>query len=150
MEDIEVIIKILEYINRQLTLEKEVIIYIDELFKYVKYEKVLDIVCDMYKSIRKRRGSIITITQDITDFFKYKDGFYANSIINNSNFKVIFKTEFEDSDTMKKVINTKNDLVSSLKKGEAFLVINKNSVHLEVVANNFERLLLNEHDYSSK
>lgn len=146
----EVIIKILEYINRQLTLEKEVIIYIDELFKYIKYEKVLDIICDMYKSIRKRRGSIITITQDITDFFKYKDGFYANSIINNSNFKVIFKTEFEDSNAMEKVINTKSDLVSSLKKGEAFLVINKSSVHLEVVANSFERLLLNEYDYSSK
>ena len=129
-------------------MEKEIIIYIDELFKYIKFEKVLDIISDLYKSIRKRRGAIITITQDITDFFKYKDGYYANSIINNSSFKVIFKTEFEDSEAIDKVIKVDKDELSLLKKGDAYLVINRNNVLITVEANNFERILLNEDDFS--
>lgn len=141
--------QILEYIKRQLTLEKEIIIYIDELFKYIRFEKILDIVCDMYKSIRKRRASIICVTQDITDFFRYKEGYYANSIINNSSFKVIFKTEFEDSQVLNKVIKVENEVLSALKKGEAFLVINKNNVHIQIHANNFERIILNEDDFSN-
>ena len=147
-ENERIIIQILEYIKRQLTLEKEIIIYIDELFKYIKFEKVLDIISDLYKSIRKRRGAIITITQDITDFFKYKDGYYANSIINNSSFKVIFKTEFEDSEAIDKVIKVDKDELSLLKKGDAYLVINRNNVLITVEANNFERILLNEDDFS--
>lgn len=149
-ENEKVIINIIEYIKRQLTLENEIVIYIDELFKYIKYEKVLDLVCDLYKSIRKRRGSIVTITQDITDFFKYKDGFYANSIINNSSFKILFKTEFEDSGVMSKVIKDDLDSLITLKKGEAFLVINRNSVRIEVIANDFERLIIDESNNSNR
>ena len=124
--------------------EKETIIYIDEIWKYIMSDVVLDSIFNMYKTIRKRKASIVSITQDITDFFKYKNGYYANSILNNSCFKIIFKTEFKDIDIFSSISNIPEDKISYLKKGEAYLMVNNNSVCLNILANDYERELLDE------
>ncbi len=144
----KILIEILEYIKRHLKEDRKTIIYIDELFKYSRYEKVLDIVSEMYKSIRKRNASIITITQDITDFFKFRNGYYMNSILNNSNFKLVFKTEYEENNAFEKLIDIDREKIASLKKGEAYLIVNRNSVKLQITANDYERMLINENDHS--
>ena len=149
LED-EVINLILKYILDRVLSEKETIIYIDEMWKYSKNEKVLDSIFNMYKTIRKRKGAIIGVTQDVTDFMQYKDGYYANSILNNSCFKMIFKTEYRNNKIFNEILNLDNDKVSRLKKGEGYLIINKNNIHLKVVANKYEGEILNEYDNSFK
>ena len=93
----------------------------------------------MYKTIRKRNGSIITITQDITDFFEHKDGFYARSILNNSCFKFFFKTNCKDVEKYYSNLEILEENISFLRKGETVLIVGNNTLHLSVKANKFER-----------
>ena len=51
---------------------------------------------------------------------------------------------------MSKVIKDDLDSLITLKKGEAFLVINRNSVRIEVIANDFERLIIDESNNSNR
>lgn len=136
-------------LNRYLD-KNETIIYIDEVWKYAMDNKLLESVLNMYKTIRKRHGSIVTITQDITDIFKYEDGFYSKSILNNSCFKVIFKTDYKDEKLFDKVINLDDEKIATLKKGEAYFVINKNKIPIKIKSNRFEGELINEDDNSYK
>ena len=57
-------------------------------------------------------------------------------------------TEVKDIILKDKVIKVDRDELSLLKKGDAYLVINRNNVLITVEANNFERILLNEDDFS--
>ena len=128
--------------------ENKTIIYIDEVWKYSKSENVLSEIFNMYKTIRKRNGSIITITQDITDFFDYEEGRYAKSILNNSCFKMIFKT---DANEIKNIINCQLDNnISFLNKGETILFVGKNNLKIKVQANDFERGIIYADDNSSR
>ena len=74
--------KILKKIQENLGIEKT-IIYIDEVWKYSSSEDLLSEIFNMYKTIRKKKAAIVTITQDVLDFFEYKNGRYAKSILNN-------------------------------------------------------------------
>lgn len=129
--------------------DRETIIYIDEVWKYAREKQLLSSILDMYKTIRKRRASIVTITQDITDLFKYEKGMYAKGILNNSSFKMIFKTEYKDEKIFNKLIDVEEEL-STLKKGEAYLLIGKNKLAIKVQANKFEGDIIDENDNSYK
>ena len=85
----------------------------------------------MYKTIRKRNASIISITQDISDFFEYKNGAYASSILNNSCFKVFFKTNFTTQIEKIEEFDIDKSDVSTLKKGEAVFIVNGNQMNLK-------------------
>lgn len=135
-----------EYLNSE-----ETIIYLDELWKYSKDERILNIIFNMYKTIRKKNASIITITQDVTDFFEYKNGIYANGILNNSNFKMFFKTnisnQFKDLGLN---LGFEIDKLSYLKRGEAIMIVSNNNIKLKIKDNEFEREIINENDFSNK
>lgn len=145
----KIICVIMQYILENNLGDKETIIYIDELWKYSMDENILNCIFNMYKTIRKRKASIITITQDITDFFEYKNGMYANSILNNSSFKIFFKTNFNNNKILN-IFNITNEKLINLKKSEAIVLIDKNNLKLKIKANNFEREIINENDYSNK
>lgn len=122
----------------------DTIIYIDEVWKYLKEDETANCVFNLYKTIRKKKAAIITATQDIEDFFEYKNGLYSNSILNNSCFKVIFKINLQDN---KRFLNNFNlDNISFLKKGEAIVNIDRNNIKLKIKANDFEREIINEND----
>ena len=137
---------ILEYVLEENLGEKQTIIYIDEVWKYTKNEEILSSITNMYKTIRKRNGAIVTITQDIADFFTYKDGRYAKGVLNNSTFKFVFRLNYEDSQIYSKILNTSKEDFSQLKKGEAYLSVANNNLPLVIIPSNFERKILNEDD----
>ena len=140
---VDILNNIMNYIG-----ENKTIIYIDEVWKYSKSENVLSEIFNMYKTIRKRNGSIITITQDITDFFDYKEGRYAKSILNNSCFKMMFKTDVNE---VKNITNSQIDNnISFLNKGETILFVGNNNLKIKVQANDFERGIINVDDNSSR
>lgn len=141
---------ILQYILDNCLEKDESIIYIDEMWRYSTNEEILGVIFSMYKTIRKKRASIISITQDISDFFEYKNGAYANSILNNSCFKMFFKTNFDNLKNVLSNLNIDYEKISLLKKGESVLLIDKNNIKLKIKANEFEREILNEDDYCNK
>ena len=146
--------KVISYIldnilNRYLN-TNNTIIYIDEVWKYAQNKELLLSISNMYKTIRKRNASIVTITQDINDFFTYSDGIYAKSILNNSAFKLIFKTTYKDIEYLDKFMDLKDCNLDILQKGEAILVISNNKAPIVIRANEYERMLLNENDNSAQ
>lgn len=145
-----VVCEIMDYILNNYINDTETIIYVDELWKYSKDEIVLEAIFNMYKTIRKRRGAIVTITQEISDFYEYKNGLYANTILNNSSFKFFFKANYSDLNNIKKYLSVDYDKLLSLKKTEALLLINRNNLQLKVRANDFERGIIDEDDTCSK
>ncbi len=128
--------------------KQETIIYIDELWKYASEDVIINEIFNMYKTIRKRNASIISITQDIGDFFEYKNGLYANSILNNCNFKMFFKTEYKETNNYINMVD--KDELKRLLKGEAVLAIGSSTLKFKVKANEFERELIYENDNSSR
>lgn len=134
-------------LNRYLG-DRETLIYIDEAWKYINNHILSESMLNLYKIIRKRKGAVVSITQDLTDLFKYNDGLYAKGILNNSTFKMIFKTEYKDEEAFGQLTHTEHKDYSNLKKGEAYLLMNKNSIHLKISANKFERDVINENDNS--
>ena len=127
---------------------KNTIIYIDEMWKYAQSKQLLLSISNMYKTIRKRRASIITITQDINDFFTYDNGIFAKSILNNSSFKLIFKMVYKDVENLSSFIDLSDFNISNLQKGEAILSISNNKAPIVISANEYERIILNENDNS--
>lgn len=128
----------------------ETIIYIDEMWKYTKEEMVLNSILELYKTIRKRKACIITITQDLTDLFKLDDGLYANGILNNSAFKMFFKTSYKNEEIFNQIIEIPTKNIVNLNKGEAFFILDGNYLLLKIQASSFESEILNEDISSNK
>lgn len=126
----------------------KVIIYIDEVWKYIaSQEKTMlsDLICSLYKSIRKNNASIVTITQDVSDFFNLKNGSYGKMILNNSEFKVFFKLEYSDTEILTKLnIMTKENLleISRLEKGNMLLGFCNNIALLKVKTSKYENEII--------
>jgi len=143
--------KLLQYILKNIVNQKQkhnTLVIIDEVWKYAKIEDILDEIFSLYKTIRKRNAAIMCITQDVNDFFEYKNGFYANSILNNCNFKVFFKLTYKESNMYIKFPQKVN--LKLLDKGEGVLCINENYLKFKVEINAFEREIINENDSCNK
>ncbi len=125
---------------------EKVLIYIDEIWKFISNKiSMEEKILSLFKSIRKKNAGIITITQDISDFFSYKSGLYGKGILNNSGFKIFFKTNYSDT----AVLNNLSDMSSStiddiarLTKGQCKIIFKNNIVNINVQASDYERKLI--------
>lgn len=143
--------KLLKFILNNIvskTQKNKTILIIDEVWKYAKTEEILDEIFTLYKTIRKKKASIVCVTQDVNDFFEYKNGFYANSILNNCNFKIFFKLIYKESNMYIKIPKDVN--LKLLDKGEGILCVNENYLKFKVKASEFEREIINEDDSCNK
>ena len=150
----------LEYINRNLKYKTannlknknilQTIIYIDEIWKYINNNfnnNLSHYIFEMFKSIRKQNASIIAITQDISDFFKLDNGNYGKSILNNCNFKMFFRLNYEDFEILEKlnILNKDNQIIiSTLDKGEVYMILKNTQSVLKVKSNTFEKSIIEE------
>ena len=108
---------------------------------------MLFIIFELYKTIRKKKASIVTITQDISDFFMYDGGSFGKGVLNNSAFKLFFKMEYNDKEILQKIVmKDKNivEMMSNLQKGQAILGIKNDYVAINVKANKYEKKILGE------
>ena len=128
--------------------QENVIIYIDEIWKYIKLNKnvnIASLINLLYKSIRKNKASIVTITQDISDLFSQENINYGKGILNNSEFKIFFKLEFSDRELLEKLnIMTKENLASiaRLEKQTMLMGFLNNISVLKIKASNFEHKII--------
>lgn len=129
------------------------IIYIDEIWKYIKKDKnnnkinLGNKIFELFKTIRKYNASIVAITQDISDFFLFEEGNYGKSIINNSSFKIYFKLDFSDGEFFKKYyILNDNQLykINRLDKGQSMICFKNSVITLNIKANEYEKEILKE------
>lgn len=133
---------------------KKTIIYIDEVWKYIcikETNNLAETIFMLFKTIRKKGGSIITITQDISDFFSYENGSFGKSILNNSGFKVFFKLDFSDLEILKKLSLINKESLNNLlrlDKGQAFISLKNNNVILNIKANEYENELIKKGGYN--
>lgn len=145
LENIE---KNIKYLNSEKFNKSKSIIYIDEVWKYIgSYgnHELAKSIFRLYKTIRKLNSSIITITQDILDFFEYENGNYGKSIINNSAFRMFFKLNYSDVNILKKIgvlDESLNEEIYSLNKGQASLFLNNCNIVLDIKANKFEENII--------
>jgi len=135
------------------------IIYIDEIWKYIniKGDNTLALtIFEYYKTLRKYNASIVSITQDITDFFEYDNGNYGKSILNNCGFKVFFRVEFSDRkklENMNIADSSQIDKIYKLNKGEGVLNFCNNSIVINVKSSEYEENLMeedNEYNFSNR
>jgi type IV secretory pathway VirB4 component len=140
--------------------EDETIIYIDEIWKCVSFgsdETLTNKIYDMFKTLRKKKMGIVSITQDIYDFFTYQDGLFGKSILNNSYNKVIFNLQYVEVKEIKKIIEQKEEDINKIKlfeKGKALMQIGGSRFEVKVKASNWEHEIIegrktNENSISS-
>ena len=128
--------------------QENVIIYIDEIWKYIKLNKnvnIASLINLLYKSIRKNKASIVTITQDISDLFSQENINYGKGILNNSEFKIFFKLEFSDRELLDKLnIMTRENLanIARLEKQTMLMGFLNNISVLKIKASNFEHKII--------
>lgn len=157
MKQDNVLIKyILEKISTYLKYSKtnqKTIIYIDEIWRYINNssdKNIANVIFMLYKTIRKNNASIVTITQDISDFFSFKDGNYGKSILNNCCFKMFFKFDYLSSEILKKLgiingIEIKELL--KLDKGEVIISFKNNITTLNIKPSKYEMNLIEGDKY---
>lgn len=148
LEDAIIIVKFFFYFLQEIfSQNKSSILYFDEVWKYIYYEKlnISQEIFTMFKTIRKQNAAIVAITQDVSDFFNYEGGNYGKSVLNNSLFKIFFKLEYSDLEILDKfnVLNEETlTKISSLNKGNMFISFNSNKAFLKVIANDFEKEMI--------
>lgn len=131
------------------------IIYIDEVWKYLKSslkENISDLVFLMYKTIRKKNASMILITQEMSDLFLGENFDYAKSILNNSEFKMFFKMSYSDVELFKNIGEIEEEdihNISKLQKGEGYLMFEENRVNIKIDSTEYEKKFIREGLYDS-
>ena len=141
---------ILSYISDFLLENVEgTIIYIDEIWKYMLSPLLAEKIFLLYKTIRKRNASIIGITQDITDLFKHNKKEYGKGILNNSAFKVFFKTNYNDIELLKDIVIFPSDDIIRLEKGQAIMCLSNSHIKINIIASVFEKEILKDENSSS-
>lgn len=127
-------------------IDSEKIIYFDEVWKIISINKYKysEIFSDFYKTIRKKKASIITITQDLEDFLSYEGEKYGKKILNNSNFKFIFNINNLDEDLIKNLFGNIEYNIRNIMKGNCLAIIDNNQIMLEIDACKYENMIIKE------
>ena len=138
---------------------KKTIIYMDEIWKYLSVKEDSDMalmIFEYFKTLRKYNCSIVSITQDIGDFFSYKNGSYGKSILNNCGFKMFFRLEYSDKKILENINLIQADeinIISRLEKGQVLMNFCNNKVILNIKSSDYEKKLMeveNENNFSFK
>lgn len=107
---------------------KEKIIYMDEVWKLIgnfSNSILAEFVQNIFKTIRKYKGSAVAITQDVSDLFDLEQGKYGKSLITNSSIKIAFQLEEQNIEVLNKYITLSDNeklKIKCLDKGEAWIV----------------------------
>ncbi|MEG1344437.1 MAG: DUF87 domain-containing protein [Clostridia bacterium] len=143
----------LEHIQFELKNSKvsnNTIIYMDEIWKYISINTSSNLsenIFMLFKTIRKLGGSIVAITQDISDFFALDNGNYGKSILNNCGFKLFFKIDYADTEILQKLsVLTNEDVIkiTTIDKGQAILGFKRQVAAINIKANDYEKELIGE------
>lgn len=106
-------------------------IFIDECWKLLIDSRSAKYIIEIVKIIRGYGGASIIATQELEDFFRYGDGQYGKSIINNSKIKFVLQLEDEEADRMQKLLKlttSEKKMIKKFTKGECLMITNDDKI----------------------
>lgn len=119
-------------------------IILDELWSLIgasTNDTAANYVLEIFKLIRGYGGMAVCSTQDLNDFFSYKDGKYGKGIINACKFKIVLGLEEEEAKSVQKALELENEeieKVKSFQKGKGLVCVNHNNVTVDIKASDSE------------
>ena len=123
---------------------KKKAIFIDEVWQLLgptATDKSAKFVLDIFKLIRGYGGCAVAATQDLNDFFSYKDGIYGKAVIYNSKIKFVMRLEAKAAETAKEVLDLTDAEVDECPRfdpGQGILIADTSHVIVQVEASKHE------------
>lgn len=132
----------LDYIWDKIREDKTVrkVIALDEVWALLRgggSERSGAFLMEIIKTIRAFSGSCITASQDLRDFFAYKDGEYGKAIISGSRIKFIMKLEDTEADFVAETLHlTKSESaqIRRFHRGQGLLIAHKDHAIVDFMA----------------
>lgn len=132
-------------------IEENTLIYFDEIWKCISMgndKTMLEEVYNMFKTLRKKKAGIVAISQDIGDLFNIDGGNFGKSILNNSHTKMFFRMEYSDMEKINKLnLELKENNVSYLDKGSAYVKQGNTNYKVEIRSNKYEHCIIERKKY---
>ena len=122
------------------------IIILDEVWKLMNQnERAAKFVLEIFKIIRGYGGGAWAATQDISDFFAFKDGVYGKGILDAARTKILLATEEKESHFVKEVMDLTEqerlELSTTKERGSGFICCNNNRIKFHGRPTEFEKTL---------
>lgn len=128
-------------------IKQETLIYFDEMWKIIgqgKDKYTIENIYNMFKTLRKKKAGIISISQDICDLFALDNGDFGKSILNNAYTKVLFSMEWQEIDIFEKLLHNIEaaEKIKMLTRGNTYVSIGNANFNLEVKATDYEHKMI--------
>jgi len=96
---------------------------------------------DLSKRIRKYRGSLVVITQNVVDFLAPELARLGQPVISNASCKLLMRQESRDLEALRELLKLSEaevDLLAGAKRGEGLLLAGNQRVHIRIEAAPYE------------
>lgn len=107
--------------------------------------EAMGFLIEIFKVIRGYGGAAIAATQDMQDFFSYKDGQFGRAIINNAKTKIILGMEQDETAYVAETLDLSTEEVQKITqftRGQALIVSNSNHLAVSIEASQAENDLI--------
>lgn len=133
---------VLDYIWDKIREDKTVrkVVALDEVWSLLRggaSDRTGEFLMEIIKTIRAFGGSALMASQDLRDFFAFKDGEYGKAIISGSRTKYIMKIDENEADFVADTLHltrSESDQIRSFHKGEGLLIAHKDHVIVDFMA----------------
>lgn len=136
----------LEYLWDKIREDKTVrkVVALDEVWAMLRgnaSDKSAEFLLEIFKTIRAYGGAAIVASQDLRDFFAYKDGEYGKAIISNSRLKFIMKMDENEADFVADTLHLTRSESAQIRRfgrGEGLLIAHKDHAIIDFLATPME------------
>lgn len=121
----------------------------DEAWSLMQQANNIPTLFELVKTARKFKLGIIMITQEIGDLVVNQAGL---ALLANTAWKVILRQETSTIQQVHQLLNLsemEQKKVTQLNQGEGLLIKGQEHIMIEVVASNYEKLLINKNNNNS-
>ena len=123
-------------------------VFIDEIWKLIGVEgndMAANYCVEIFKTIRAYGGSAVSMTQEVTDFFKLKNGAYGKGIISASDTKICLRLDEGELNKLQEVMELSEselEQVPRLPRGTGLLVTGNARVEAKFTASKKEEYVI--------
>lgn len=123
-------------------------VFIDEIWKLIGIEgndMAANYCVEIFKTIRAYGGSAVSMTQEVTDFFKLKNGAYGKGIISAADTKICLRLDEGELAKLQDVMElSESELehIPNLQRGTGILVTGNARVEVKFTASEKEKYVI--------
>lgn len=140
----------LDFVWRKIKEDKAVkkAVFIDEIWKLIGIEgndMAANYCVEIFKTIRAYGGSAVSMTQEVTDFFKLKNGAYGKGIISASDTKICLRLDEGELAKLRDVMELSEaeyEHIPNLPRGTGIMVTGNARVEVNFTASEKEKYVI--------